>query len=71
MLPVFADPKTVFKRIFGAEARKPLPIALLKLDATRRIWDVEPASRVGFDDSARSGWRVKRRLQSRLSEGAD
>ena len=31
MLPTFADPKTdfVFKRIFGAEARKPLLIALL------------------------------------------
>jgi predicted transposase/invertase (TIGR01784 family) len=45
--PVFADPKTdfVFKRIFGAEARKPLLIALLnhllELDGERRILDVQ------------------------------
>src|SRR3954468_6138191 len=43
MHPVFADPKTdvVFKRIFGAEARKPLLIALLndllELQGTHRI----------------------------------
>ena len=47
MLPVFADPKTdvVFKRIFGAEARKPLLIALLndllELKGTRRIRSVQ------------------------------
>jgi predicted transposase/invertase (TIGR01784 family) len=45
--PVFADPKTdfVFKRIFGAEGRKPLLIALLnhmlELDDDRRILDVQ------------------------------
>src|SRR5262249_8994792 len=50
MLPVFADPKTdvVFKRIFGAEARKPLLIALLndllELKCTRRIRSVLPCS---------------------------
>ena len=43
MLPTFADPKTdfVFKRIFGAEARKPLLMALLnhllELEGARRI----------------------------------
>ena len=47
MLPVFADPKTdvVFKRIFGAEARKPLLIALLndllELTGTHRIRSVQ------------------------------
>src|SRR5262245_34926520 len=47
MLPVFADPKTaiVFKRIFGAEARKPLLIALLndllELKGARRIRSVQ------------------------------
>jgi predicted transposase/invertase (TIGR01784 family) len=47
MHPVFADPKTdiVFKRIFGAEARKPLLIALLndllELEGERRILDVQ------------------------------
>ncbi|WP_437751523.1 Rpn family recombination-promoting nuclease/putative transposase [Sorangium sp. So ce1389] len=47
MQPVFADPKTdfVFKRIFGAESRKPLLIALLnhllELDDERRILDVQ------------------------------
>ncbi|WP_437810811.1 Rpn family recombination-promoting nuclease/putative transposase [Sorangium sp. So ce1078] len=47
MQPVFADPKTdfVFKRIFGAEGRKPLLIALLnhllELDGERRILDVQ------------------------------
>jgi predicted transposase/invertase (TIGR01784 family) len=47
MLPVFADPKTdvVFKRIFGAEDRKPLLIALLndllELAGTHRIRSVE------------------------------
>jgi predicted transposase/invertase (TIGR01784 family) len=46
MQPVFADPKTdfVFKRIFGAEGRKPLLIALLnhllELDGARRIREV-------------------------------
>src|SRR4051812_36421873 len=50
MLPVFADPKTdvVFKRIFGAEARKPLLIALLndllELTGSRRIRDVQHLS---------------------------
>jgi predicted transposase/invertase (TIGR01784 family) len=50
MLPVFADPKTdvVFKRIFGAEARKPLLIALLndllELKGPRRIRDVQHLS---------------------------
>jgi hypothetical protein len=45
--PVFADPKTdfVFKRIFGAEARKPLWVALLnhllELEGDRRILDVQ------------------------------
>jgi predicted transposase/invertase (TIGR01784 family) len=44
---VFADPKTdfVFKRIFGAEARKPLLVALLnnllELEGERRILDVQ------------------------------
>lgn len=48
--PVFADPKTdfVFKRIFGAEGRKPLLIALLdhmlELEGDRRILDVEHLS---------------------------
>jgi predicted transposase/invertase (TIGR01784 family) len=43
MLPTFADPKTdfVFKRIFGAEARRPLLAALLnhllELEGDRRI----------------------------------
>ena len=47
MLPVFADPKTdfVFKRIFGAESRKPLLIALLnhllELEGEHRIVDVQ------------------------------
>jgi predicted transposase/invertase (TIGR01784 family) len=47
MRAVFADPTTdfVFKRIFGAEARKPLLIALLndllELDGDRRILDVQ------------------------------
>jgi predicted transposase/invertase (TIGR01784 family) len=47
MLPVFADPKTdvVFKRIFGAETRKPLLIALLndllELTGTQRIRSVQ------------------------------
>jgi predicted transposase/invertase (TIGR01784 family) len=47
MHAVFADPKTdfVFKRIFGAEARKPLLIALLnnllEFEGDRRIVDVE------------------------------
>jgi len=47
MHPVFADPKTdvVFKRIFGAEARKPLLMALLndllELSGTRRIRSLE------------------------------
>src|SRR5580700_4172285 len=47
MLPVFADPKTdvVFKRIFGAEARKPLLVALLndllELTGTHRIRSLE------------------------------
>lgn len=46
MHAVFADPKTdfVFKRIFGAESRKPLLIALLnhllELDGERRIVEV-------------------------------
>ena len=50
MIPVFADPKTdvVFKRIFGAEARKPLLIALLndllELKGPRRIRDVQHLS---------------------------
>ena len=50
MLPVFADPKTdfVFKRIFGAEARKPLLIALLnhllELEGEHRIVDVQHLS---------------------------
>jgi len=44
---VFADPKAdfVFKRIFAAEARKPLLIALLnhllELDGDRRILEVQ------------------------------
>jgi predicted transposase/invertase (TIGR01784 family) len=48
--PVFADPKTdfVFKRIFGAEARKPLLIALLnhvlELEGERQILDVQHLS---------------------------
>lgn len=47
MQAVFADPKTdfVFKRIFGAEARKSLLIALLnhllELEGDRRILDVQ------------------------------
>jgi len=47
MFPVFADPKTdvVFKRIFGAEARKPLLVALLndllELKGTSRIRNVQ------------------------------
>jgi len=47
MLPVFADPKTdvVFKRIFGAEAHKPLLMALLndllELSGTHRIRSLE------------------------------
>jgi predicted transposase/invertase (TIGR01784 family) len=47
MLPVFADPKTdfVFKHIFGAEARKPLLIALLnnllELDRASAIVDLQ------------------------------
>lgn len=47
MQAVFADPKTdfVFKRIFGAEARKPLLIALLnnllEFEGDRRIVDVQ------------------------------
>jgi predicted transposase/invertase (TIGR01784 family) len=47
---VFADPKTdfVFKRIFGAEARKPLLIALLnhllELEGEHRIVDVQHLS---------------------------
>ena len=50
MLPTFADPKTdyVFKRIFGAEARKPLLIALLnhllELEGEHRILDVKHLS---------------------------
>lgn len=50
MQPVFADPKTdfVFKRIFGAEARKPLLIALLnhllELEGEHRILDVQHLS---------------------------
>ena len=50
MLPVCADPKTdfVFKRIFGAEERKPLLIALLnhllELEGDRRILDVQHLS---------------------------
>src|SRR6185436_2147169 len=48
--PVFADPKTdfVFKRIFGAEARKPLLIALLnhllELEGDHCIVDVQHLS---------------------------
>ena len=50
MLPVFADPKTdyVFKRIFGADERKPLLIALLnhllELEGEHRILDVQHLS---------------------------
>ena len=50
VLPVFADPKTdvVFKRIFGAESRKPLLIALLndllELTGPARIQAVEHMS---------------------------
>jgi predicted transposase/invertase (TIGR01784 family) len=50
VFPVFADPKTdfVFKRIFGAEARKPLLIALLnhllELEGEHRILDVQHLS---------------------------
>ena len=50
MLPTFADPKTdfVFKRIFGAEARKPLLIALLnhllELEGDRRIVELHHLS---------------------------
>jgi predicted transposase/invertase (TIGR01784 family) len=48
--PVFADPKTdfVFKRIFGAEARKPLLVALLnhllELEGEHRVVDVQHLS---------------------------
>jgi predicted transposase/invertase (TIGR01784 family) len=47
MLPTFADPKTdfVFKRIFGAEARKPLLAELLnhllELEGDRRIVELQ------------------------------
>ncbi len=50
MVPMFADPKTdyVFKRIFGAEPRKPLLIALLnhllELEGEHRILDVQHLS---------------------------
>jgi predicted transposase/invertase (TIGR01784 family) len=50
VLPTFADPKTdfVFKRIFGAEARKPLLIALLnhllELEGECLILDVQHLS---------------------------
>lgn len=50
MQAVFADPKTdfVFKRIFGAEARRPLLIALLnsllEFEGDRRIVDVQHPS---------------------------
>ena len=50
MHPVFADPKTdfVFKRIFGAEERKPLLVALLnhllELEGERRILEVQHLS---------------------------
>jgi predicted transposase/invertase (TIGR01784 family) len=50
MLPTFADPKTdfVFKRIFGAEARKPLLAALLnhllELEGDRRIIELHHLS---------------------------
>jgi predicted transposase/invertase (TIGR01784 family) len=50
MLPTFADPKTdfVFKRIFGAEARKPLLMALLnhllELEGEHLILDVQHLS---------------------------
>jgi predicted transposase/invertase (TIGR01784 family) len=50
VLPKFADPKTdfVFKRIFGAEGRKPLLIALLnhllELEGDRCILDVQHLS---------------------------
>jgi predicted transposase/invertase (TIGR01784 family) len=50
VFPVFADPKTdfVFKRIFGAEERKPLLIALLnhllELEGKHRILDVQHLS---------------------------
>lgn len=50
MLPKFADPKTdfVFKRIFGAEGRKPLLVALLnhllELEGDQRILDLEHLS---------------------------
>ncbi len=50
MLPMFADPKTdyVFKRIFGAEERKSLLIALLnhllELEGEHRILDVQHLS---------------------------
>ena len=50
MFPVFADPRTdyVFKRIFGAEPRKPLLIALLnhllELEGEHRILDVQHLS---------------------------
>jgi hypothetical protein len=49
--PAFADPKTdfVFKRIFGAEARKPLLVALLnhllELEGDCRILDVQHLKR--------------------------
>lgn len=50
MLPTFADPRTdfVFKRIFGAEAHKPLLIellnALLELEGPSRIIEVQHLS---------------------------
>jgi predicted transposase/invertase (TIGR01784 family) len=50
VLPVFADPKTdfVFKRVFGAEERKPLLIALLnhllELEGKHLILDVQHLS---------------------------
>jgi len=50
MFPMFADPRTdyVFKRIFGAEPRKPLLIALLnhllELEGEHRILDVQHLS---------------------------
>jgi predicted transposase/invertase (TIGR01784 family) len=58
MLPVFADPKTdfVFKRIFGAEARKPLLIALLndllELEGPRAISEVRHLPRAQHVDVA-------------------
>lgn len=58
MHAVFADPKTdfVFKRIFGAEGRKPLLIALLnhllEFEGDRCIVDVQHLS-----GSSTSMWR--------------